>query len=154
MHLETTLTFHKQVWREESHCGFRKPEGYRTAPDHDEANAQQDHHHLLWWRWFQMRLLLPSTESIWLVCGQPTPESVVNAWKGKHQSNATFPSSPWSMSVFFPDPTTSHPTFLPHPIHECTWGAELGPENFFLPAFQQQQKVDALLSLTLHLVNE
>ena len=100
MHLETILTFHKQVWREESHCGFRKPEGYHTAPDHDEANAQQDHHHLLWGRWFRMKLLPSSMESTWIVCGQLTPESVVNAWKGKCQ-NSTFLSFPWPMSFYF-----------------------------------------------------
>ena len=100
MHLETILTFHKQVWREESHCGFRKPEGYHTAPDHDEANVQQDHHHLLWGRWFRMKLLLSSMESTWIVCGQLTPESVVNAWKGKCQ-NSTFLSFPWPMSFYF-----------------------------------------------------
>ena len=109
--LTTILTFHKQVWWEESRCGFHKPVDYHTAPDRDVANEQQDIY-LMCYRWFHVKFLLPSMKSTWLVCGQLTPESAVNS-QGKYNSitQSPFSISPPPMSPL-PSPPSNHP--LPH----------------------------------------
>ena len=111
--LTTILTFHKQVWWEESRYGFHKPVDYHTAPDRDVANEQQDIY-LMCYRWFHVKFLLPSMKSTWLVCGQLTPESAVNS-QGKYNSitQSPFSISPPPMSPLpSPPPTIPYPTIL------------------------------------------